>query len=75
MRLLIAGLLLAMSAPTLANAPEHKPALLRDRLPHAAETRATFNQLFHPFSAVLADYRRARLLAHDAQNRARRGGR
>jgi len=41
------------------------------RLPHAAETRANFNQLFHPFSADLAEYRRARLLAHYAKNRAR----
>ncbi len=29
---------------------------------HAAETRASFNGLFHPFSAKLAEYRRARLL-------------
>jgi glycogen debranching enzyme len=29
---------------------------------HAAETRENFNGLFHPFSADLADYRRARLL-------------
>jgi hypothetical protein len=28
------------------------------------ETRANFNQLFHPFSAALAEYRRARLLTH-----------
>ena len=32
------------------------------RLDHAAETRANFNGLFHPFSAGLAEYRRARLL-------------
>jgi glycogen debranching enzyme len=31
-------------------------------LDHAAETRANFNGLFHPFSAGLAEYRRARLL-------------
>ncbi|HEY3518469.1 MAG TPA: glycoside hydrolase 100 family protein [Gammaproteobacteria bacterium] len=31
-------------------------------LPHAAATRASFNGLFHPFSAELAEYRRARLL-------------
>jgi glycogen debranching enzyme len=31
-------------------------------LPKAAETRASFNGLFHPFSAELAEYRRARLL-------------
>jgi len=29
---------------------------------HARETHAAFNQLFHPFSAGLAEYRRARLL-------------
>jgi Alkaline and neutral invertase len=32
------------------------------RLDHADETRANFNGLFHPFSAGLAEYRRARLL-------------
>jgi glycogen debranching enzyme len=32
------------------------------RVPHARETRASFNGLFHPFSAALAEYRRARLL-------------
>jgi glycogen debranching enzyme len=32
------------------------------RLEHAAQTRANFNGLFHPFSARLAEYRRARLL-------------
>ena len=31
-------------------------------LPNAAATRANFNGLFHPFSAGLAEYRRARLL-------------
>jgi glycogen debranching enzyme len=31
-------------------------------LEHQAETRANFNGLFHPFSAGLAEYRRARLL-------------
>ena len=41
------------------------------RLAHAEETRANFNQLFHPFSADIADYRRARLLAHYAKNKAR----
>ena len=35
------------------------------------ETRANFNQLFHPFSADLADYRRARLLAHYAKRNAK----
>src|ERR1700742_3149428 len=32
------------------------------RLEHASDTRENFNGLFHPFSAGLADYRRARLL-------------
>jgi glycogen debranching enzyme len=32
------------------------------RLDHVVETRANFNGLFHPFSAGLAEYRRARLL-------------
>jgi len=32
------------------------------RLKHAEETRASFNGLFHPFSAGIAEYRRARLL-------------
>jgi glycogen debranching enzyme len=32
------------------------------RLPHAHETHASFNGLFHPFSAGIAEYRRARLL-------------
>ncbi len=40
-------------------------------LPRAAETRRSANQLFHPFSAALADYRRARLLAHYVRSRAR----
>jgi glycogen debranching enzyme len=31
-------------------------------LAHAAETRGNFNGLFHPFSAGIAEYRRARLL-------------
>ena len=31
-------------------------------IPHAADTRENFNGLFHPFSAKLAEYRRARLL-------------
>ncbi len=31
-------------------------------LDHAAETQANFNGLFHPFSAALPEYRRARLL-------------
>jgi glycogen debranching enzyme len=35
------------------------------------ETRANFNQLFHPFSADLAEYRRARLLAHYAKRNAK----
>jgi glycogen debranching enzyme len=32
------------------------------RLAHARETRANLNGLFHPFSARIAEYRRARLL-------------
>jgi hypothetical protein len=40
-------------------------------LTHAEETRRNFNQLFHPFSASTAQYRRARLLAHYTRNRAR----
>jgi glycogen debranching enzyme len=32
------------------------------RLEHATQTRMSFNGLFHPFSAGLAEYRRARLL-------------
>jgi glycogen debranching enzyme len=43
------------------------------RLPRAAETHANFNGLFHPFSAGIAEYRRARLLngyaRRDARNR------
>jgi glycogen debranching enzyme len=41
------------------------------RLAHAAPTRASANQLFRPFGAPLADYRRARLLVHYARRRAR----
>jgi glycogen debranching enzyme len=41
------------------------------RIAHAEETRANFNGLFHPFSAGLAQYRRARLL----NDYALRGGR
>ena len=40
-------------------------------LARAEETRANFNQLFHPFSAVLADYRRARLLSHYVKRNAK----
>jgi glycogen debranching enzyme len=40
-------------------------------LAHARETRANFNGLFHPFSAGLARYRRARLLNEYALRRAR----
>ena len=40
-------------------------------LPRAAETRATFNSLFHPFSAALPDYRRARLLCDYVLKKAR----
>ncbi len=43
-------------------------------LPNTAATRANFNGLFHPFSARLAEYRRARLLNEyvlkNARNRA-----
>jgi glycogen debranching enzyme len=41
------------------------------RLPHAQRTRHYFNQLFHPFSAGLAEYRRARLLTDYVKRRAR----
>lgn len=40
-------------------------------LDHAAETRASCNSLFHPFSAALASYRRARLLNEYVLRRAR----
>lgn len=40
-------------------------------LERAAETHANFNGLFHPFSADLAEYRRARLLADYALRNAR----
>ena len=40
-------------------------------LPNTAATRANFNGLFHPFSAGLAEYRRARLLNDYALKRAR----
>lgn len=40
-------------------------------LPRAPETRASFNGLFHPFSAGLPEYRRARLLNDYALRRAR----
>jgi len=38
---------------------------------HAVETSANFNGLFHPFSAALAEYRRAHLLADYALRRSR----
>jgi Alkaline and neutral invertase len=41
------------------------------QLPHADETRRNANQLFHPFSGTIDEYRRARLLAHYARNKAR----
>jgi glycogen debranching enzyme len=41
------------------------------RVPHAAETRASFNGLFHPFSAGIAEYRRARLLNEYVLRKAR----
>src|SRR5688572_5637644 len=40
-------------------------------LAHAAQTRRSFNQLFHPFSATVDEYRRARLLTHYVRNRVR----
>jgi glycogen debranching enzyme len=40
-------------------------------LPNAAATRANFNGLFHPFSAGLPEYRRARLLNEYVLARAR----
>jgi glycogen debranching enzyme len=40
-------------------------------LRHADATRANINGLFHPFSAALAEYRRARLLNEYALKRAR----
>ena len=40
-------------------------------LARAEETRANFDQLFHPYSAVLAEYRRARLLTHYAKRGAK----
>jgi hypothetical protein len=40
-------------------------------LEHAEDTRASFNSLFHPFSAGLAPYRRARLLNDYVLRRAR----
>ena len=40
-------------------------------LAHARETRESFNGLFHPFSAGLAQYRRARLLNEYVLRRAR----
>jgi hypothetical protein len=39
--------------------------------PGVAETHRNFNQLFHPFGLVPAEYRRARLLVHYARHRAR----
>jgi glycogen debranching enzyme len=40
-------------------------------VPNAAATRVNFNGLFHPFSAALPEYRRARLLNEYALKRAR----
>ncbi|MCC6531710.1 MAG: glycoside hydrolase [Burkholderiales bacterium] len=40
------------------------------RLPHAEDTQGNANHLFHPFGTTLAEYRRARLLAHYARDRA-----
>jgi hypothetical protein len=41
------------------------------RLPRAADTRRSLNQLFHPFGTRIAEYRRARLLCHYVRNRVR----
>src|SRR5262245_26910687 len=41
------------------------------RVPRAVETRASFNGLFHPFSAGIAEYRRARLLNEYVLKKAR----
>jgi glycogen debranching enzyme len=43
----------------------------RYALARAEETRANFNQLFHPFSAALSEYRRARLLTHYVKRKAK----
>ena len=43
-------------------------------LDHSDETRDNFNGLFHPFSAVIARYRRARLLNEYVLRRARNRG-
>jgi glycogen debranching enzyme len=40
-------------------------------VPHAAQTLENFNGLFHPFSAKLAEYRRARLLNEYVLRKAR----
>jgi hypothetical protein len=40
-------------------------------LPHARSTHRNFNSLFHPFSAAIAEYRRARLLSDYVMRRAR----
>jgi glycosyl hydrolase family 100 (putative invertase) len=40
-------------------------------LAHAEETKHHFNHLFHPFSGDLPEYRRARLLVHYVQRKAR----
>src|SRR5690606_12210810 len=44
---------------------------LRFGLPEADTTRSNFNALFHPFSAALPEYRRARLLCDYALQSAR----
>ena len=44
------------------------------QLPGAAETHRNFNQLFHPYGAAPAEYRRARLLIHYVRHRARQRG-
>jgi glycogen debranching enzyme len=41
------------------------------RVPNSTQTRASFNGLFHPFSAGIAEYRRARLLNEYVLRKAR----
>lgn len=41
------------------------------RVPNASQTRESFNGLFHPFSAGIAEYRRARLLNEYVLRKAR----
>jgi hypothetical protein len=43
-------------------------------LDRVLETRSNFNQLFHPFSSALSEYRRARLLTHYVKREAKNRG-